>query len=467
MAVFCNSTFEIIQNGNLSSLQVYLGFTEEEAREKLDSQHISFRKEERWLIAENQYFSKEMPSSKIKFFINVYSLVVSFSVFGDKMTREEQEVAYMNICEFLEMCSFNKQKDTFSNCFDKEARYANNLCQVDVIKGVDHLGEILENPNRFTILIKVDNILSSTDLSFDAKMQFLRASAPKINNNKKNQNKRPTLLDYILKSKRQLKEERINNALLNGAIVNISFDKKEDFVSKYENSWWLHKLPWITVLACIVALSISDIILSRFHMLNIAAYVGMGLMAAMYLWIFFYFVYLKLFSNPERYHWLIYSIFWLLIGILVWFSREKILFSDKKANQINKLVEEPANAVGRVYICTGPQAKSYHKNKECYGLQSCSADVAEITLDEAEDQGRHPCRYCCKDNKRKNLSDYAIKNRRKLYENLTREGFDLGTIEDFNMNIDNKETRKQIYNAAYQSGWELPSYDQFEKDMGV
>ena len=155
-------------------------------------------------------------------------------------------------------------------------------------------------------------------------------------------------------------------------------------------------MPWITAAVCIVILSISDIAFSRFHVMNIAAYIGMGLIAAFFLWVFYYFIYLKIFSNPERYNWLIYSIFWLIIGIGVWFSREKILFSDRSNTTINKIVEEPDNNDQTVYICTGPQAKSYHKDEECYGLQSCSAEVDIIPLDVAKNQGRKPCRYCCK-----------------------------------------------------------------------
>lgn len=74
-----------------------------------------------------------------------------------------------------------------------------------------------------------------------------------------------------------------------------------------------------------------------------------------------------------------------------------ILFALKsRQNSSNEISPVYSPVKNQVYICTGPQAKSYHKNKECYGLQSCSADVEEITLHEAEDQGRHPCRYCWK-----------------------------------------------------------------------
>lgn len=49
-----------------------------------------------------------------------------------------------------------------------------------------------------------------------------------------------------------------------------------------------------------------------------------------------------------------------------------------------------------VFVCTGPKSKSYHMDTNCYGLQSCSANIEEISVEEAKDEGRKPCRYCCK-----------------------------------------------------------------------
>jgi hypothetical protein len=62
---------------------------------------------------------------------------------------------------------------------------------------------------------------------------------------------------------------------------------------------------------------------------------------------------------------------------------------------------------------------------------------------------------------------YGSANRRKMYDNLSKDGFELGTFEDFNQNMDNKDTRQAIYRAAQGAGWELPEYDQFDRDMTV
>lgn len=48
-----------------------------------------------------------------------------------------------------------------------------------------------------------------------------------------------------------------------------------------------------------------------------------------------------------------------------------------------------------VYICTGPKAKVYHKYKDCRGLDRCSGDIKEISLEKAKKM-RRPCKICYK-----------------------------------------------------------------------
>lgn len=47
-----------------------------------------------------------------------------------------------------------------------------------------------------------------------------------------------------------------------------------------------------------------------------------------------------------------------------------------------------------VYICTGPYSKKYHKTEDCQWLGSCSEEIEEVPLEEAEDMGRTPCKGC-------------------------------------------------------------------------
>ena len=47
-----------------------------------------------------------------------------------------------------------------------------------------------------------------------------------------------------------------------------------------------------------------------------------------------------------------------------------------------------------VYICTGGKSKRYHADEYCNGLRRCSGSVEEVSVDEAEDMGRTPCKIC-------------------------------------------------------------------------
>ena len=56
--------------------------------------------------------------------------------------------------------------------------------------------------------------------------------------------------------------------------------------------------------------------------------------------------------------------------------------------------------------------------------------------------------------------------RKWLYESLSGNGYDLGSYEDFDKHADEKETREWLYNAGKESGLELGSYADFDKGMG-
>lgn len=47
-----------------------------------------------------------------------------------------------------------------------------------------------------------------------------------------------------------------------------------------------------------------------------------------------------------------------------------------------------------VYICTGRTAYSYHNNKNCRGLNRCSAEIKNVSLEYAKSIGRSPCKIC-------------------------------------------------------------------------
>ena len=56
--------------------------------------------------------------------------------------------------------------------------------------------------------------------------------------------------------------------------------------------------------------------------------------------------------------------------------------------------------------------------------------------------------------------------RKWLFESLSGNGYDLGSYEDFDKHADEKETREWLYNAGKESGLELGSYADFDKGMG-
>jgi hypothetical protein len=49
-----------------------------------------------------------------------------------------------------------------------------------------------------------------------------------------------------------------------------------------------------------------------------------------------------------------------------------------------------------VYICTGKSSKKYHSKKDCRGLKRCSGDIIEVSVEDAENMGKTPCKICYK-----------------------------------------------------------------------
>lgn len=73
-----------------------------------------------------------------------------------------------------------------------------------------------------------------------------------------------------------------------------------------------------------------------------------------------------------------------IIAIVIWWALCSITTEAplQKGNNTN------------VYICTGKSAYSYHKNKNCRGLNRCSAEIKSVSLEYAKSIGRSPCRIC-------------------------------------------------------------------------
>ena len=46
-----------------------------------------------------------------------------------------------------------------------------------------------------------------------------------------------------------------------------------------------------------------------------------------------------------------------------------------------------------VYICTGPNSKAYHYDKDCKGLNKCSRSIKAVRLSNVQ-SSRRPCKIC-------------------------------------------------------------------------
>ena len=47
-----------------------------------------------------------------------------------------------------------------------------------------------------------------------------------------------------------------------------------------------------------------------------------------------------------------------------------------------------------VYVCTGSYATKYHSRSNCRGLGNCKGQIVKITEEQAQKQGRPPCKLC-------------------------------------------------------------------------
>lgn len=47
-----------------------------------------------------------------------------------------------------------------------------------------------------------------------------------------------------------------------------------------------------------------------------------------------------------------------------------------------------------VYVCASETSKRYHSDPDCSGLSNCTHHVEEMTVAEAEEMGKTPCRRC-------------------------------------------------------------------------
>lgn len=57
-------------------------------------------------------------------------------------------------------------------------------------------------------------------------------------------------------------------------------------------------------------------------------------------------------------------------------------------------IHQAPKRVEYVYICNSSKAYAYHSTESCRGLERCTHGVSRVTLQEAINEGRVPCKIC-------------------------------------------------------------------------
>lgn len=60
----------------------------------------------------------------------------------------------------------------------------------------------------------------------------------------------------------------------------------------------------------------------------------------------------------------------------------------------NVFTESGSSTNSVVYICTGPKAETFHKHKDCHGLNKCSGTIKALSISKAKEMGRRACKIC-------------------------------------------------------------------------
>jgi hypothetical protein len=78
-----------------------------------------------------------------------------------------------------------------------------------------------------------------------------------------------------------------------------------------------------------------------------------------------------------------------LLLFLFLFQIQNLVLSTNLSPEI-----QVSNTQNRVYICKGPDSYRYHRNLNCRGLNNCTAEVYEVTVNHARRLKRTPCKIC-------------------------------------------------------------------------
>lgn len=67
---------------------------------------------------------------------------------------------------------------------------------------------------------------------------------------------------------------------------------------------------------------------------------------------------------------------------------------ERRYTPAKKSIKDNKDIDNRVYICTGPKSRRYHRSPYCRGLNRCSDEIEAVDVETAEEYDRTPCRIC-------------------------------------------------------------------------
>lgn len=134
-------------------------------------------------------------------------------------------------------------------------------------------------------------------------------------------------------------------------------------------------------------------------------YLGMSILGVVYIIALFLYPFIHLFAKKESAQKIYYGINGkegiqcIVLFLTILFPLTWMICEPSGKTNANTTISSIANFADDddneyVYICTGPYSKKYHKTEYCQWLGSCNEDIERVTLEEAEDMGRTPCKGC-------------------------------------------------------------------------
>lgn len=244
-------------------------------------------------------FAEHLPCAKIRYHIDSDSIVYTISVSCEQITNKVAETEFVYLSDFIRQNQFVRQKETYTNDFENEIRFANGLCTVEFMKYTSPLREIFGKNDRFGLRIVICSRIIIYHIPEEIKMACIRLTVP------------------------QKQPEAINKS----------------FYCKIQPT-----INWI---------------------------------------------------SEKRY------VLFFFIGIIaLLLSFVFLIKCSGKENTNHSMLYEEATKDGNksyvVYICTGSSSKKYHWVEDCEWLQNCSGRIEPLTIENAEELGRTPCKSCCK-----------------------------------------------------------------------